>query len=1009
MAACGEDHLPPAPGGRGSGGTGAKPQPCADGSERSCHITIGEHNGVLTCYEGTQLCSEGSWGKCRNGAVSNKAVSNKQASGKTAAALSVPAGCQGNPCDPTCQVYDEVPAMALVSTVASVFDWNVGDPNNPSPLARNEPCASAEDCQSNSYCDEPITGASCEHSKCEIGGGAGQPLDSTCDPCVDHVCAADSGCCNLPPSCDAITTAGGAQGYDLCYEDSSFCRFYMTNGTNSCQSVCNNLGASCAVAFKPGGVDGCSLLPDPSYSCASTGAADILCLCNKPAAGSWNSACVDAVKSECGAVCSTNTPPDETGVCKAWQAGESDADCAGVNLTVGITCDDGGTPSVPVCNVGTVSAPAGVELSYYAPGSGVIGNCAPPPAALPVGTCVTTDPIAPGDCVDVTTCAGLVVDSEIMVNPAGAAHVPECSAGACLDNWSIYQDGACEAPLCQGSTSVTNFSRVNMFVVVDRSGSMSSNGMWLPAMDGFKQFFADPNSKGLNVALRFFPDDLPVAGCNSVACDTTACETALVELGTLTADPAPTDAHEAALIAAINSKSAVGQTPTKPALDGALNWISNFATSHPDDTNVVVFVSDGTPTHCGTNAADIIASVAAAHSSANVLTYAVGLAGSNVSLMNGIAAAGGTGSYFPVSNSVTTTQQLVAAMEAIRGSGVSCSLSIPVGAFYDPALTQVLYEPGLGSQQALQHVADASACGMGGWYYDNNAAPTQVELCSNTCATVQGNADICNGANEFLDPGGYNCYRHDASVAGWNSARSDCLAWGGDLVTISSSAEQGFLNSVLGATVYWTGANDIASEGTFQWADGSVWGSYTNWEPSQPDNAGGGQDCTATSNGGQWYDYDCNSMYQYVCRKPVLAKQVTLALTCPQELKTTKITEVYEATCAPGQVVQWGYLTYAGVTPSDSSLVFDVRTANDVASLSAATYHYVTTAQSMPDTQVCALGSGCEGDLFNALGGLPAAQRSVLELQVTLTPTSDLSSSSSLNKWEILYSCPDDQ
>lgn len=41
------------------------------------------------------------------------------------------------------------------------------------------------------------------------------------------------------------------------------------------------------------------------------------------------------------------------------------------------------------------------------------------------------------------------------------------------------------------------------------------------------------------------------------------------------------------------------------------------------------------------------------------------------------------------------------------------------------------------SQTTLAKVANAAACGpAGGWYYDNDAAPTQVLLCPASCDSL---------------------------------------------------------------------------------------------------------------------------------------------------------------------------------------------------------------------------------------------------------------------------------
>jgi hypothetical protein len=40
---------------------------CSDGSTRSCSVILGEHNGVLSCFYGSQICFGGSWSPCGNG------------------------------------------------------------------------------------------------------------------------------------------------------------------------------------------------------------------------------------------------------------------------------------------------------------------------------------------------------------------------------------------------------------------------------------------------------------------------------------------------------------------------------------------------------------------------------------------------------------------------------------------------------------------------------------------------------------------------------------------------------------------------------------------------------------------------------------------------------------------------------------------------------------------------------------------------------------------------------
>jgi hypothetical protein len=39
---------------------------CVDGATRTCTVKLGEHNGVVSCFRGEQVCMEGTWGPCED-------------------------------------------------------------------------------------------------------------------------------------------------------------------------------------------------------------------------------------------------------------------------------------------------------------------------------------------------------------------------------------------------------------------------------------------------------------------------------------------------------------------------------------------------------------------------------------------------------------------------------------------------------------------------------------------------------------------------------------------------------------------------------------------------------------------------------------------------------------------------------------------------------------------------------------------------------------------------------
>jgi hypothetical protein len=76
-----------------------------------------------------------------------------------------------------------------------------------------------------------------------------------------------------------------------------------------------------------------------------------------------------------------------------------------------------------------------------------------------------------------------------------------------------------------------------------------------------------------------------------------------------------------------------------------------------------------------------------------------------------------------------------------EGAKLSCTMTLPPppgGLELDPSKVNVSVVPQSGAATALGKVTDAAACGAaGGWYYDDDANPTEVILCPSTCATAQ--------------------------------------------------------------------------------------------------------------------------------------------------------------------------------------------------------------------------------------------------------------------------------
>jgi hypothetical protein len=212
--------------------------------------------------------------------------------------------------------------------------------------------------------------------------------------------------------------------------------------------------------------------------------------------------------------------------------------------------------------------------------------------------------------------------------------------------------------------------------------------------------------------------------------------------------------NAAALTASINAQFAQGFTPTGPALQGTITAAQTVAGANPDHVVVAVFATDGEPTRCSPTDENGLGAIAAQGLASGIPTFVIGILDSNSAttaapILNRVAADGGTTSAFIVDpSSSTITQDLINALNAIRGSALPCVFDIP-----SPTPPEMIaydqvnldYTPTGGSTSTLPYVGDASGCGNGGWHYDvdpSQGTPSQIITCPETCALFEEGGDI---------------------------------------------------------------------------------------------------------------------------------------------------------------------------------------------------------------------------------------------------------------------------
>ncbi|MBX3184139.1 MAG: VWA domain-containing protein [Polyangiaceae bacterium] len=301
---------------------------------------------------------------------------------------------------------------------------------------------------------------------------------------------------------------------------------------------------------------------------------------------------------------------------------------------------------------------------------------------------------------------------------------------------------------------------LDIFLLLDRSGSMRDSGKWSAVTNSVNSFLSSVPGSGVSVGISFFPVPWstnpnlpapcdPAVGCGAYgpclpiiqACHLGAGDDSCVSVDytqprvPLTELPAAAGLIQSAMAA----ESPDGNTtPVQPALQGAHDYARVVAEQRPDHQVVVVLATDGEPTGCSANSISGAASVAAAANSAtpSVKTFVIGIG--DLSALNTIAASGGTGSAFIVSSG-NAGQGFLDAMNEIRGA-LTCQFKIPNPTTGEPNKDLVnvgLTEPGK-DQAIIPRVNGPGACaGQPGWYYDNPSDPSQILLCPSSCDLVE--------------------------------------------------------------------------------------------------------------------------------------------------------------------------------------------------------------------------------------------------------------------------------
>jgi hypothetical protein len=300
----------------------------------------------------------------------------------------------------------------------------------------------------------------------------------------------------------------------------------------------------------------------------------------------------------------------------------------------------------------------------------------------------------------------------------------------------------------------------------------AGNGMtkWQSVKSAISMFVQQDGLEGIALGIQYFGLPVPdVPGCTQQTCnsngdctggcttcssgvchssyngDADTCDAIEYAWAEVPIQPLPGVAN--AIISSLATHFPGTNTPTLPALQGAVDHAKAWQLAHPDHITIVAFATDGDPAICDTSL-DVINAVAAAayNGTPSIKTFVIGVGGS-LTALDGIAAAGGTTEAFNVDYDPMATELFLEALNTIRGVALPCTYQIPSpprGMDENFDLVNVEFTPFEGAPvQTFPRVADAAACPADGdgWYYDDPAAPTQIILCPATCDQVSSVLD----------------------------------------------------------------------------------------------------------------------------------------------------------------------------------------------------------------------------------------------------------------------------
>ena len=691
----------------------------------------------------------------------------------------------------------------------------------------------------------------------------------------------------------------------------------------------------------------------------------------------WTTDCTALAETVCDLKCNDDDPSESTGSCVPWYPGETDPNCSGVDLAVGVPCDG----IIPVCNHGNSTATGPITVVHWPANSQQYPTCAPDMTHPNTVTCTITEDIPPGECVNVDGDSCLDLDGdpepldngnrEIMVNPEG--DVTECS---CLDNWSLYAGGTeCSPPSCGGGNTAAVSRPIDIIVIVDNSPSMAEEIQEVQDRihSDLAQILENSGIDYRVILISRFGDLSVPEGPSTVP----------ICIGAPLGANACTDASNETLVN--NGPIFYHHSTDIESWDSWCQLLDGF--DSPDEVGITDAMWNGVP---GTGRTWTALNPDGWQSRLrdDSFKHFILITDDDIECSDGGYDFDDTPSCdgFP-HDCHDVTNQTASAEQMTQG---------PIeAAKFDAALRALSPEQfGTASERnymwhSIVNIARHPDGDQVPWQADD---PLEDGMCTPSGTTLVG-AGIAYQALSILTGGlRYPFCENTSFDAIFNAVADEVIETSAATCDFSVSNDGTY--DPADATVSWTDGDDVNTALAQVDSATDCGDSETSWYYDDPDDPSVLTLCPST----------CDAV------QADTSAQVWVEFGCPRELVETTYTETYYASCDTGQKPQWMFMYYDTTieADTDAQVSFRVRTAQSEAGLSSATWQDAATATA--DSPDCAKGSpvagACPVDMYSLLGAVEA-KRDYLELEVTLTPDGEVAPT--LEDWELTYSCPPDE